>query len=273
LVGKKNIYVSTTSSLKTSVVKQLNKLPKKNLFVEPSRKDRGPAIGLATLLLDFEKPESTVFFAWADHYFNPESNLLEALSEVGQFVLHNPTSFGVVGVKPEFAHTGLGYIRTGKVLKNGFSKFDGFVEKPDLKKAEKYVVSGKHLWNLGAFCFNTTHLLSLYEQYLPEVYEVLEKIKAKLHLKDRQKWIDKYYALMPQRDFEKALIEKLPVEQAVVRSVDVKWADVGGFKALKEVTSATGENSTEGLVVLVESENNLVFNFSKKQLVKVLLSR
>jgi mannose-1-phosphate guanylyltransferase len=270
LVGKKNIYVSTTNFLEKTAKKQLPGLTKGNLFLEPCRKDRGPAIGLATLCLDYVKPSSTVFFAWSDHYFNPEENLLKSLFEVGSFVSANPGRFGVVGVKPEFPHTGLGYIKMGKEAREGFRKFEGFVEKPDEKTARRFIDSGKYLWNLGAFCFNTSTLLGFYEEYLPEVFEVLMKIKAKLHLKDKQKWIDKYYKEMPECDFEKALIEKLPTNLAVVKPVDVKWADVGGFKALRDVLKDTGANCTLGQTVLVDSEDNLILNFSKKQFVGVV---
>src|SRR5262249_15208397 len=59
---------------------------------------------------------------------------------------------GTFGVVPDLPETGDGYNRRG-ATHGHWADIDEFVEKPDLATAEKYVSSGRYLWNSGMFVF------------------------------------------------------------------------------------------------------------------------
>jgi mannose-1-phosphate guanylyltransferase/mannose-6-phosphate isomerase len=59
----------------------------------------------------------------------------------------------VLGIQPERADTGYGYIRAESAAKDasGALRVAGFVEKPDRATAERYLADGGYYWNGGIF--------------------------------------------------------------------------------------------------------------------------
>src|SRR5690606_2462634 len=157
-------------------------IPLTHYSLEPSLRDRGPAIGLAALIMHHDNPKSCFMTMWSDHDISEKLGYFKTLLKKAEKYLEaNPDATITVGVKPRFAHTGFGYIKKGVKIKNQFSlplySVEQFTEKPNKALAEKFVKSKKHLWNSGYFIWKTETLLKLYEQHLPEVYNILQKIK------------------------------------------------------------------------------------------------
>ena len=77
-----------------------------------------------------------------------------------------------IGVRPTQAETGYGYIRLGARLPRSETAdpvhdVGGFVEKPDLPTAEKYLASGQYLWNSGMFFLTAGRMLEESRRHLP----------------------------------------------------------------------------------------------------------
>ncbi|HYF05342.1 MAG TPA: sugar phosphate nucleotidyltransferase [Patescibacteria group bacterium] len=268
LSAKKDIYIATTQEYQSSVRLQLPGVPESNYSIETAAKFLGPAIGLAALAVEQQAPNQPVMFAWADHLFEPEGKLIALLKKAEKYVKKNPTTVFGIGVTPQFAHTGLGYMHKGNILDTsmGLYQLDSFKEKPDLATCETMIASNEYLWNAGIFVWNSAYLLSLFQKYVPEIYSVLEKIRPYIGTKKQMWAVKKYYRFMPKVDIEKTLLEKIE-HGMVVAELSVKWADIGSFKAIKDVLSKPNDNLTHGLQVHVTSSGNLIYNFSKKQLV------
>ena len=67
------------------------------------------------------------------------------------------------GIPPNYPETGYGYICTSeKEVSKKIQKIARFVEKPDLKTAQKYVKSKKYFWNSGIFCFSVESIISAF---------------------------------------------------------------------------------------------------------------
>src|SRR5947209_4889710 len=62
-----DIYVATGKRYKDIVIEQLPELPKENFIFEPEMRDVGPAIGLATVLLEKRNPDEPIAIVWSDH--------------------------------------------------------------------------------------------------------------------------------------------------------------------------------------------------------------
>ena len=269
IVKPKDIFLAVGGVYSKQASNQLPKFPKRNFFVEPTYKELGPAVGLASLLIDHVSPHSPIFVAWADHFYEPESKMVQVVKKAGAFVRKHPDKVVRFGVKPVYPHPGLGYIEKGRLTDKSLGMFTlkSFTHSPGLAKAEEFCQDKNYLWNVGSLVFSSSYMLDMYKQYLPEVYEVLMEIKAEL-VKGRpaQKVIDKWYPKMPRVDFEKGIMEKLHGNLMVMES-DVRWADVGSFQVIKDVLSQQHENLVKGLHVQVTSNGNLIYNFSEKQLV------
>ena len=74
----------------------------------------------------------------------------EQLAKKGYIV-----TFGVRPTKPE---TGYGYIKMAGPC-SGAHRVECFVEKPNLAKAQEYLLSGQYLWNSGMFALPVGLLL------------------------------------------------------------------------------------------------------------------
>jgi mannose-1-phosphate guanylyltransferase len=97
----------------------------------------------------------------------------------------------------------------------------------------------------GTLIWKTDRLLAAYKKYVPEIYEVLEKIKPYIGTK-KQSWaIETYYPEMPSVNIEPSLIAKLPNLKVVV--APLTWTDIGSWHAIKEVlTSKAADNIIKG---------------------------
>lgn len=259
-----HIYVGTLSSYAANVRKQLPRIPQKNYSLEPVLRDRGPAIGLAALIMHHHDPSSSFVTAWSDHYIREESIYLTLLKKADHYLEQHPQATIILGVKPTFAHTGMGYIEQGHKIAGSLplAKVKSFKEKPDLKTAVRYVESDKYLWNTGYFMWKTATLLNLYQRHLPTIYDLLQKIKPAIGTKRQQAAINKYYPQMPKIDIEHALLEM--INDRVVVQANFSWADVGSWRIIKETLSEDQQNLIKGLWAGVDTEDSLVYNYTNK---------
>lgn len=255
------IFLATTSQYAPSIKQQLPKISAKHFSIETSTKDRGPAIGLAALLMSHYDPESCFVTSWSDHYIKNVKAYFAALKTAENFLQKNPEYFVTIGAKATYPHTGFAYIRQGKKVAADVYQVTHFKEKPDLKTAHLFIADGNYLWNTGYFACKTATLLELYEKHLPKIYQLLMKIKPFIGTSKQQTAINKYYAQMPVADIEKGLVEKLTSLAVIPAKFD--WVDVGSWKIIKD-TLAPMKNLTQGNVLDLNSSDSLIYNYENK---------
>lgn len=260
-----HIFVATTGAYAPHIRQQLPKIPAANYSIETETKDRGPAIGLAALLMHRRDPASCFVTTWSDHHISPEAAYFKILKQAEKYLSQDSGAFITIGVKPSFAHTGLGYIEKGQPIPHAGGKIlraRSFKEKPSLPIAKKFVSSGRYLWNTGYFVCTSKNLLELYRQHLPKIYDLLMKIKPFLGTPQQDKAIKKYYPLMPKADIEHDLIEKL--KNVVTLPADFQWVDVGSWKVIKDTLAPGNKNLTLGQTFGLNTTGSLVYNLEDK---------
>lgn len=267
-VKPEQIFIATTKEYAGSVKEQLPAIPESHFSLEPCLRGRGPAIGLAALIMHHHDPESTFMTMWSDHSIKSNQNyFVNLLGDLEKYLNENPSHTITVGVKPKHAHTGLGYIEKGSEKNNSSSlplyELSSFKEKPDLETANKFLNSGKHLWNSGYFVWKTSTLLDLYKIHLPEIYEILMAIKPFVGTDQQQEKIDELYPKMPVADIESGLLEKIK-DNILTLEGNFEWDDIGSWKVIKHVQSEDQENLTEGTVVTHDTSGSLLYNYTDK---------
>ncbi|QES87981.1 mannose-1-phosphate guanylyltransferase [Rhizosphaericola mali] len=162
-----------------------------------------------------------------------ERSILEAIS------LAKENYLVTFGIKPSRPETGYGYIE--------FQDNDvvSFREKPDKKKAEDYVKSGRYLWNSGMFCFKADIFLEELKMYEPEIYNFSKNafeniLENKLNLEDSN--------LIPSKSVDYAVMERS--KKIKVVSADFGWSDLGSFDSLWEYFDAHDDGPTRQNLVL-----------------------
>lgn len=250
------------------VKKQLPGLDKKSIFFEPYKRDTAGAIGLAAIRLFVKDPQTIMVVANADHYVKEVNLYLRALKQGIEAVKNNPDRIALVGLKPEYPETGYGYIKIGKPAFAGSFGVARFVEKPDLKTAEKYMASGNYFWNPAMFIWRVDHLLDLYKKYLPDQYKILMKIKDSLGTKNEAKVVATEFAKIKPISIDYGILEKLKPGSMLMVPARFTWRDVGSWKAIHEVSSSHPKaNVIKGKVVSVESTGNLVYSIHKEKMI------
>ena len=265
-----DIYISTGKEYEQIVARQLEKLPKENIIIEPEMRDIGPAVGLVTAIFQKINPNEPIALLWgSDHLVKKEDVFRKALRVAEGIVKKDLNKIVFVGQKPRFASQNLGYIEFGKKIETindiEVHPFVGFEYRPHLSTAEKFLKDGYHAWNLGYFVTTPKFLWEQFKKFSPILFADLEKINQAYGTGDYQKVLSKVYPTIEKVSFDNAILEKIDTKDGLVLSIDIGWSDIGAWEALKEALSETvDENVTKGKVMLEDCRDNLVFNFTNQ---------
>ncbi|OGK25058.1 hypothetical protein A3A46_04130 [Candidatus Roizmanbacteria bacterium RIFCSPLOWO2_01_FULL_37_13] len=268
-----DIFISTGEQYKEVVRKQLPKLPKDNIIVEPAMKDVGPAVGLVTaLFMKLNQTEPFLLLWGSDHLVKNENVFRRAIREAGKMIKNDPNKIIFIGQQPRFANQNLGYIEFGQRIKKvreiPVYQFKAFQYRPHLSTAEKFFKSGRHTWNLGYFVTTPQFLWNLFETFAPVLFNKLKQINVSYKTRNYEKVLNKIYPTIDKISFDEAILEKMNPKNGYVLSVDIGWSDIGAWEALKEALQTKPEdNVIQGNVMLRESVDNLVYNHENKKLI------
>ncbi len=278
LFNWEDIFISTGKDYETIVEKQLPNLPKGNIIIEPEMRDVGPAVGLVTAIFAKRYPDEPFVILWgSDHLVKREDVFRDALSAAEKVIEENPQKIVFIGQKPRFASQNLGYIEFGEKLEDigniPIYSFSSFKYRPHLSTAEKFLRDGHHAWNLGYFVTTPKFLWHLFETLVPDLYKDLVKIHEAVDEKDYETILEDVYPTIEKISFDNAIAERLNTKYGNVISVDIGWSDIGAWEALKEALSETAdENVTKGNVIVEDSRDTLMFNYTKQLTVGIDLS-
>ncbi|MFT6731900.1 MAG: mannose-1-phosphate guanylyltransferase/mannose-6-phosphate isomerase, partial [Polaribacter sp.] len=146
---------------------------------------------------------------------------------------------------------------------------DCFVEKPDLVTATEYVDSGKYYWNSGMFMFKASRYLEVLKQFNPDIVSACKKAMQVQNEDmdfvrlDKQAFMD-----CPSDSIDYAVMEPLCADKnnqdVVVVTLNAGWNDIGGFKALWEISDKDKNNNAIcGDVKTVDTRNCLIMSDDK----------
>ena len=235
------IYIVTNSAHKFLVENQLRDIAKEAVILtEPCGKNTLPAIMYAVSQIKERDTKASVLTLSSDHLIVEDEAYLSAVRQAEELSAQYLVVFGIVPTSP---HTGYGYIQKGEKIGSGYA-VSSFVEKPDVKTAEKYVSEG-YLWNSGMFCFT------------PELFEE-ECIKYSSEVVSAfSEDVETAYSLTPKISIDYGLMEKTNL--AAVVPLSSSWSDVGSFDALYGVSEKDErENVVTGEYITPDGERNLI---------------
>src|SRR5207245_5954281 len=139
------------------------------------------ALGLAAVAISERDPQATMLSVHADHYLGHDEDAYLTTLDTEARWAEARRALVTVGLRPPYASTAFGYIQVGAPLDHDRAaavyRVVRFVEKPDLKTAEGFLVSGSYLWNLGLFSWPVDVLFSEMARHAPELSAGLEQVK------------------------------------------------------------------------------------------------
>lgn len=228
-VPKENIFVVTSAEYESIVHEQLPELPVKNILGEPSRKNTAPCIAYISFKLMQLDPEASLIVAPSDHLISDEAEFKRVCDEALSFVNHM-NAFITLGIKPTYPNTGYGYIQFEQMaVSREVYKVKTFTEKPNLELAKTFFASGEFLWNAGIFVWQVKNIITAFEKYLPEMYEVFIAEKDRFNTEDEAAALKQIYPQCTNISIDFGIMEK--AHNVYVIPSSFGWSDLGTWNS------------------------------------------
>jgi mannose-1-phosphate guanylyltransferase / mannose-6-phosphate isomerase len=242
------------------------------LLLEPVGRNTAPALSLAALqALDngVEDLDPILVITPADQTVQNQATFVKALQDCVAVVVEDKTkkTIAILGITPSAPETGYGYIQRDSAKgKNNEFAVECFVEKPDAKTAQTYLVDGNYLWNSGMFVLRASTWLAALAQYRPDIAKATEAAWNNKVLDQSGEVafvrLDKaLFTAVPSESIDYAVIEKCTEGTFSVKMVelDAGWNDLGAWDAVWQVGKQDHDgNVTSGDALLVNTKNSLV---------------
>lgn len=225
------------------VAEQLPGLKKENLILEPSPKDSTAAIALAAAVLHKRNPDVIIGSFAADHVITDQKKFEAAITESIKIAATN--KIVTIGIVPTEASVAFGYIKKGSALKGaaGFEVAE-FVEKPEIKKAKKFVAGGRYLWNAGMFIAPASLLLEVLSQTQPKLHASIMKLAEHWDTDLQEQKLHEIWPELTRIAIDYSIAEPAAKMGLVaVVPADFEWHDVGDFAAIAELQSQGNKNN------------------------------
>ena len=277
-IKPEDIYISTGKKYEEIVRTHLPQIPIDNFIFEPEMRDVGPAVGTAMGIVGKKYPNEPIAIIWSDHFVKKERRFREVLGFAEDLVSKNKNSLIFIGQRARFANQNLGWIEFGEEIAEikgtKVFRFKKLIYRPNLEDAQKFLESQRYAWNPGYFVTTPSFLLSQYEKFAPATFGGIMEIQKAVGNQNYDEVLEKVYPTFEKISFDNAVLEKIDPNFVSVIAADLGWSDVGAWEALKEALQvSTSENVTRGKVLVEDSSDNLVFNYTDQLVVGIDLSK
>jgi len=255
-----NILVITNEEHRELVKEQLD-IREERILTEPVRKNTAPCIAYGTFKILKENEKATIVVSPADHIIRRREVFDEVISS-GLSFARSADSLVTIGIQPDRPETGYGYIRINRQAPveqfAHFYKVKSFTEKPDLRKARRFLKSGDYFWNSGIFIWSAKSVLKAFDQHLPEVSQAFKCHFSALGTTEEAEVINRIYPAFDAVSIDYGIMEK--AGNVYVVTADPGWSDLGTWGSLYDQLSAgAGDNVTvRGRAHTFESSGNLI---------------
>lgn len=271
--SEKDFWIITNEFVGDEIQRQLPSIPPKQIVIEPEPRNTAPAIGLAAFILERTDPASIIGMFPADHVIADEKKFRKVLQRAVEIAAKGE-NIVVMGVRPNRAETGYGYIETGDKLDSELFRVKRFTEKPNQQRAEEFVAAGNYYWNSGMFIWSARTLTRALREHLSETTPYLEKIAAAWGTRDFEKKFEQLYPKCENISIDYAVLEPRSAKgehssNLYCLPADFGWNDLGSWAALYEhhaaaLPGANGRNVVEGKdVYAVNATGNYIYSKNK----------
>ncbi len=252
-----DIYVITESSHIDFVYEQLSELPRENIINEPGRRGTASCVLAALAKIKHHHDENEpVVFMHADHHIRDNYGFVDTV-KLASVLATDQNKIVLLGLEPTHPATGFGYIERGSHANGGRPIYEvlSFKEKPDHATAQKYLASGRYLWNMGYFVAPLKTFEDTIAAHAPHLWQNYQKLLSAESADEH----DKHYLSFDAEPIDTALIEKVP--ELLVTPGTFDWMDVGSFPDVHTINPQDeAGNTISGNVAVEQVSNSLIRN-------------
>ncbi len=231
-----------------------------NILVEPDKKHTAIAIAAGAAIISNIDPKAVIVNLWSDHLIETKDQFAQAVAGAAEAAFAK-RALVALGIKPTFPHTGFGYLEAGKNLGKNIFSVKNFLEKPDLKTAQKFVKDENFYWNLGTYVWGVDVFFAELKKTSPDLYQQTMVIKKAWGKPTYWSTIKAVYQKVTPVAIDVAVSEKS--QNLLLAVAEFSWQDVGDWLAVwenktKDQNGNVLLDSTGGVWLDIESQNCLV---------------
>lgn len=265
LCPKENIFVVTNGLYKNLVQEHLPDITDNQILCEPSRNNTAPCIAYTAFKLQALNPEANLVVAPSDQVILDVENFTKTLEKALRYTAKEDALL-TLGIKPTRPDTGYGYINYEMQGTEGIHKVVRFTEKPKLEKAKAFLESGDYLWNAGIFIWRVASVLKAFQQYAPQIHQILSAGGDCYNTGEEQSFIDSHYPTTPKISVDFAIMEK--AENIFTIPSSFGWSDLGTWASLyAESEKKLHQNVIQGDSVIALDSTGCLVRAQKGKLV------
>lgn len=247
-----NFWVVTNAAYVDIVKEQLPFIPADHILAEPAARNTAPCIAWACWRIKEVEPLANVVVTPSDAVvMNPEEfrrvigNALEFTASRDAIV--------TVGIRPSRPETGYGYVESGDSVSGEICSVAAFKEKPDADTAQKYLESGRYLWNAGIFVWSISTIVDSLRRYKPSIASYMD------HMIDSGD-VEGIFPLCEKISIDFAVMEPAASDGRVyTHPADFGWSDLGNWASLHDkLTKDSCGNAAVGNVHFFECSDCIV---------------
>lgn len=254
LVKPKNIFVVTNKLNFYEAKEQLSKfnIPDANIILEPEGKNTAPAIALCAQIIFRQDNDALLLIFPSDHFIGEHPVFCRTIKKA--IACAEKNLLVTLGIKPKAPLTGYGYIKVEEKIDKYCFKVGRFIEKPNLKQANKFFKAKDYFWNCGIFVWKAKEILKEIKKYLPNLHSAISKISDSSSL-------EKIWNKIEPISIDYGVLEHS--KRLVLVPADFFWTDLGSWDSLGAFfTKNKGGNVLNGDTLDLDSKDTCVFSQS-----------
>ncbi len=254
----------TNEDFRFLVLEQFKNLNRDNgeIFLEPESKNTASSILAASIYMFNCNKNSVLLMSPTDHVIPETFEFHKTIAQGFQEL--EKGNLVIFGIKPDRVETGYGYIET-KIEKNlNVHSIVKFIEKPNIKEAEKMFLSKKYLWNAGIILFRAKDLIKVFKKHQPNIFKkvnsslIMGKKDLDFYRLEKNNW-----SQCKNISIDNAILEK--IKNLKVIPFNNKWSDLGDWESVWREKKQTNKSVYESKnVTSIDCNNVLLNNFSSE---------
>lgn len=262
LVPPEKIIILTNADLVQATRQAVPAIPADQILGEPVGRDTAPAVALAAAIIKARSPDAVFAILTADHVIGEIPNFQKTLSAAMDLAAAGPVLV-TIGIRPYEPSTAYGYIELGDRVETrdgiAFRKAQRFVEKPDRATADRYLASGRFVWNSGMFIWSVSAIENALIRHHPELGRHVAEWATRAGGPDFPATIADSFSKAQKISIDYAVMEK--ADNILVAEANFEWDDVGSWPALERHFPGDADgNVFIGDVAAVACSRNIVYS-------------
>lgn len=257
IVDISDVYIATNENYRELVKQQLPGIPEENILCEPVGRNTAPCIGLGAVHVSKKYDDAVMIVLPSDHLIKNNEIFVETFNEACNMA-EKGDNLVTVGITPNYPETGYGYIKYDNDGMCGNARpVVQFVEKPDLQKAQEYLLQGTYLWNSGMFVWKVSTILKCFDKYMEKTAKGLEVIKEAIGQPNQDDVLNEVFPQLESLSVDYGIMEK--AENIYTIPGNFGWDDVGSWLAVGRIKENDKDgNVVNGNVVAIDTKNCVI---------------